>query len=406
MKTPQRPGATVLATMLMTIVLVAPASAQEASSTKDIRSVEGLALMKELPDPFIFQDGRRVQSPTDWPARRKEVAELVQAYQYGHLPPSVPVKEIKATELATRTVPDTGATEKRLILTIGNAGKIRTYVDLTIPPGKGPFPVIVRGDLGWHKLKDPILAEAAKRGYAVAEFDRTLFAADKKDVRDGIYLQYPDTDAGALAAWAWGFHRVTDYLLTLPEIDKERVIVTGHSRGGKAALLAGALDERVALTVPNNSGCGGAGCYRLQAAKSEDIAAITKNFPYWFHPRFTQFIGKIDRLPIDQHSVKALVAPRALLSTEALDDLWANPMGSQQSHAAAKEVFDYLGAGDKIAIYFRPGKHEHNAGDWTVLMDYADKVLRGKTVERQFNNYAFPDAEKGYSWAAPKTAAN
>ena len=256
------------------------------------------------------------ESSTDWAARRKELAELVQAYEYGHLPPSVPIKEIKATELATRVVPETGATEKRLILNIGSAGIIKTHLDLTLPPGKGPFPVIVRGDLGWHKLKDPILAEAVKRGYAVAEFDRTDFAADKNNVRDGIYLQYPDTDAGAVAAWAWGFHRVTDYLLMLDAIDKDRVIVTGHSRGGKAVLLAGALDERVALTVPNNSGCGGAGCYRLQAPKSEDIAAITKNFPYWFHPQFRQFIGKVDRLPIDQHSVKALVAPRALLSTD------------------------------------------------------------------------------------------
>src|SRR5205823_14582644 len=130
-------------------------------------------------------------------------------------------------------------------------------------------------------------------------------------------------------------HRVVDYLSTLDVIDKKHIAATGHSRGGKAALLAGATDERIALTAPNNSGCGGAGCYRFQADKSEDITAILKNFPFWFEPRFHEFIGRIDRLPIDQHTVKALVAPRALLSTEALDDLWANPKGTQQTYLAA-----------------------------------------------------------------------
>src|SRR5207237_3161290 len=121
-------------------------------------------------------------------------------------------------------------------------------------------------------------------------------------------------------------------------------------------LLAGAMDGRIALTVPNNSGCGGAGCYRYQAEKSEDIAAITKSFPFWFVPRFQEFIGKVDRLPFDQHSVKALIAPRALLTNEALGDLWANPSGTQRTYLAATPVFDFLGARDKIGIYLRQGK--------------------------------------------------
>ena len=183
---------------------------------------------------------------------------------------------------------------------------------------------------------------------------------------------------------------------------RKHITVTGHSRGGKCALLAGAADERIALTVPNNSGCGGSGCYRLQADKSEDIAVITKNFPFWFAPRFKDFIGRVERLPFDQHTVKALVAPRALLTTEALGDLWANPLGTQQSNAAAREVFDFLGATDKIGIYFRPGGHEHNADDWSVLLDFADQQLLGKKVPRDFGKSAFSDAAKGYSWARPE----
>jgi hypothetical protein len=101
----------------------------------------------------------------------------------------------------------------------------------------------------------------------------------------------------------------------------------------------------------------------------------------------------VDRLPFDQHSVKALVAPRALLSTEALGDLWANPEGTQRTHLAAKQVYEFLGATDKTAIYFREGKHEHNADDWNVLLDFADKTFFNRAVERKFDNLAFPVAE-------------
>ena len=240
-----------------------------------------------------------------------------------------------------------------------------------------------------------------RRGYILAEFDRVQIAADSAK-EDGVYLAYPGYDGGRIAAWAWGFHRVVDYLQTVDIVDRTRIAATGHSRGGKAALLAGATDLRIALTAPNNSGCGGAGCFRLQAPGSEDIASITGEFPYWFHPRFRQFVGKVRRLPFDQHSVKALVAPRALFSTEALGDLWANPLGTQQSHAAAREVFSFLGAAERIGIRFRAGRHEHNADDWAALLDFADWQFFGKSV---FDRVAFPGAERGYSWVAPGARA-
>jgi hypothetical protein len=165
-----------------------------------------------------------------------------------------------------------------------------------------------------------------------------------------------------------------DYLETLPEADKTRIAVTGHSRGGKAALLAGALDERIALTAPNNSGCMGAGCTRVPH-DGESLERIASVFPYWFSTRLAEFVGRETRLPFDQHSVKALVAPRALLSTEGLEDRWANPDGAQLTHDAAKPVFDFLGASDKIGIVFRPGGHGHTPEDWTTLLDFADRQL-------------------------------
>ncbi|MDQ3438866.1 MAG: S9 family peptidase, partial [Planctomycetota bacterium] len=211
----------------------------------------------------------------------------------------------------------------------------------------------------------------------------------------------PEGDFGALAAWAWGYHRAIHLLVALPQVDKQKIAITGHSRGGKAVLLAGVTDERVALTAPNNSGCGGAGCYRVQGPKSEDLARILTVFPFWFTPRLKEFIGRENELPFDQHSVKALVAPRALLTTEALADYNANPAGTLQSHRAAREVYAFLGQPDRIAIDFREGGHEHGPADFMVLLDFADQVLLNKPLRRDWNANPFPDHPAAYTWTAP-----
>jgi dienelactone hydrolase len=362
--------------------------------------VDQLPAIAELPDPFLRPDGSRVRTKEEWTHQRKGLLARVLHYEYGPLP-AVPEK-VSAQEVKTEEYEPRLAVEKQYLLKMGPKNAVQTNLFLTIPTLKrGPFPVVITGDLGWGRVKPNIIRQVAERGYILAEFSRVEIAPDSAE-KAGVYSAYPDYQGGRLAAWAWGYHRVVDYLLTRDDVDKKHIAVTGHSRGGKTALLAGATDERIALTVPNNSGCGGAGCYRLQAEKSEDIAAITKNFPFWFAPHFTDFIGKIDRLPFDQHTVKALVAPRALLSTEALGDLWANPKGTQQTYTAAKEVFDFLGAGDRIGIVFREGKHEQNADDWNVLLDFADKQFLGKKIERRFDALAFPDAAKGYTWKAPQ----
>lgn len=168
--------------------------------------------------------------------------------------------------------------------------------------------------------------------------------------------------------------------------------MTGHSRGGKTALLAGALDERITLVAPNGSGCGGAACYRIQGKDSETLEIITRpdRFCYWFQPRFRTFAGKESQLPFDQHFLKALVAPRALLSTDALGDHWANPPGTQATYLAVMPVFEFLGVPQKNGIHYREGKHEHNAEDWNALLDFADLQFFGKPSQRAFNQTPFP----------------
>jgi len=366
---------------------------------KPLPGLDKLPAIKDLPDPFLMNDGKRVATKGDWARRREEIKAAILYYEYGH--PAPAPRKVAAKELSSKKIESLDATEKEILLLTGPDNNVAFHLVLTVPPGKGPFPVIVKGDLSWGRVPETIIAAAVKRGYIVAEFNRTEVAPDSKDQSKGARPLYPDSDWAVLAAWAWGFHRTVDYLVTLDSVDRKHVAVTGHSRGGKAALLAGALDERVALTAPNGSGCGGAGCYRVLGEKPEDIAAITKSFPFWFHPRFREFVGHVDQLPFDQHFVKALVAPRALLSTDALGDLWANPLGTQVTYTATKPVYEFLGAGGKIGIHYRQGKHEQNAEDWAALLDFADLQFFKKTVETKFDSLPFPDAPKAFSWSAP-----
>ncbi len=380
--------------------------------------VDKLPVIAEpLPDPFVMLDGSRVKTADDWNRRRAELKEQFQYYMFGHFPPTT--AKVASKELSSTHSEALKATAKQILVTVtadtdrkvvitpegGAHGpvtlSIEYHLEVTIPDGKGPFPAVIKGDLNWGKLPEAILKDAVGRGYVVVEFNREEVAPDKNDRTRGAFLLFPDCDMSTETAWAWGFHRTVDVLLTMDCVDKAKIIVTGHSRGGKAALLAGAFDDRVALTVPNGSGCGGAGSFRFLGPKCEDIVAITKNFPYWFCPRFREFIGKIDQLPIDQHELKALVAPRALLSTDGLGDIWANPTGTQATYQAARVVFEWLGAGDKCGLRYREGKHAQNEEDWAALLDFADKVLLGKTVDRKFDMPPFPDQPKKFSWSAP-----
>jgi hypothetical protein len=392
--------AVVFTIVLSGLLMVAKAAPP---SESEFPPVEKLPVVKDLPDPFLFSDGTRVKTREDWPRRRAELQETILHYEYGQMPPA-PGNTAGVELVSSGYKGMAGVLHKMFKITCGPDKKVSITLDLLVPKGKGPFPVILCGDLGWSKVPDEIAAEVIQRGYILADFNRTELAPDSKAYKDsGVYQAYPDAQCGAIAAWAWGFQRCVDHLMTLNYVDQTKITVTGHSRGGKAAILAGATDTRVALTAPNCSGCGGAGCFKFQAPKSEDIAAITKSFPFWFTPRFMSFIGHIDQFPIDQHELKALCAPRAFLETEALGDLWANPEGSRQTYLGAKEVYTFLGVPEKIGIVYREGKHEHNADDWNVLLDFADQLFFGKKTDRKFDANPFPQTSKTFQWSAPPT---
>lgn len=338
-----------------------------------------------LPDPLLFADGSKVATPEEWRVRRAELLEAILDIEYGHLPPAperMTVYRLHGSDFD----PVAGAGLTHYRLTISPTGFSFT-VTLVTPPGNGPFPLIIDGDGCWRVITDEVLSIAVRRGYAVAYFNRTELAPDVYNSArdDGLYTIYPDGDFGALAAWAWGFHRVVDLAQQLDSIDRDRIAVTGHSRGGKAALLAGATDERIALTVPNNSGCGGAGVFRYPDEGGEQLTDLIRAIPYWFSPRLRHYVGREMELPFDQHSVKALVAPRALLSTEALGDIWASPRGTRLTHEAAREVYRLLNAEGRIGIFYRAGDHNHLPQDWEVLLDFADVQFYQKPLTRDFD---------------------
>lgn len=327
-------------------------------------AVAALPENPELPDPL-----EGVADPADWPARRARILEDLLRWQYGPLPP---------TGDPVRLTPDGIDPDGTRLCTLrcGPGGALACRVRWSVPDGPGPFPVIVDGDLTMRPIAPEIRADVLAAGFALAEFARTDLASDTAE-RDGIYAVWPNHDGGRLSAWAWGYHRVIDALLLDPQTDPTGIVVTGHSRGGKTALLAGALDPRIAVTAPNNSGCGGAGCYRRQGPESETLGVIAspERFHFWFTPGFAHFAGHENRLPFDQHHLKACVAPRALLSTEANGDLWANPSGSQITHDAAAAVYAFLGAPERIAIRFRDGGHDHTPADWRTLLAFAREAL-------------------------------
>ena len=328
-----------------------------------------------LPNALLGNDGAPVRTAAQWPARRHEIRNTLLALAYGALPPApLQVSGVELHSAAVRHLQGAWLKSIRVKVDGQHAFVLRVWV----PPGSGPFPVLLHGDGCWDYATTEVTAAVLRRGYVFAQFNRVELASDLAGA--GAVQSFNPVLGGApcaaLAAWAWGYHRAVDALLQLDGTDPGRIAIVGHSRGGKSALLAGATDERIALTSANNSGAGGAGSFRVQGPGAETLVDVVGAFPHWFAPQLAQYSGREHELPFDQHFLKALIAPRALLTTEALGDQWANPWGTWRTHLAAREVYALLGVPERIAIAFREGGHEHNMADWSTLLDFCDTVFR------------------------------
>jgi hypothetical protein len=253
----------------------------------------------------------------------------------------------------------------------------------------------VATDAGRGKqMVDWPLAEIVRRGYGLAAFYSGDVDSDRPDVSSGLYACLAGGDAarnnptnrGTIAAWAWGFHRCLDYLVGDRDVDAQRIATWGHSRNGKAALLAAAFDPRIALAFPHQAGCGGSAPSRGKIGES--VKAINDRFPHWFNAQFKEFNGEPERLPFDQNCLVALCAPRPVLFSAADDDQWANPKGQFQVLQAADPVYRLLGSDgltakqmpslrtlvdSPLGYYIRKGKHSTTPEDWNAFMNFADR---------------------------------
>ncbi|GIX05451.1 MAG: acetylxylan esterase [Planctomycetaceae bacterium] len=397
---------------------------------QELPAVDDLPEQPHVPDLLTLRDGRRVTTADQWwQERRPELVRLIQHYMYGYTPPPPQVQarvlktaddllagrcRYKEVELRFADLPDDAprihlalflpAQVRRpvpIFLALNKCGNVEvlpdeqiTYYPETWRHRDCPQPLAqLRGSQADFWCVEYLLS----RGYGLATFHESEIDPDQHDFSDGIHPYYrlpgdPRTHWGTIAAWAWGLQRCVDYLVTDAEVDRRRICLIGHSRRGKTALLAAALDQRVALVVPHQSGTGGMALSR--DSQQETVERINRVFPHWFNDMFTEFNHREAKLPFDQHALVALVAPRPLLDTEGSQDAWANFPRALDALRAADPVYKLLGAPGlqgrglvqddepivgpnlgSILQYRRNERHTLNRGYWEKILDFADAVL-------------------------------
>ncbi len=362
-----------------------------------------------LPNPLVTSQGRLVSTAKQWTQqRRPETLELFREHVYGRTPVQRPQHQrFKATTSDAMN----GKAIRRLVEIefAGGGGTGTIHAVMFIPKESKPVPCFLMicnrsmENLDPERIsKTPFwpAEEIVERGYATIGFLVSDVDPDFHDgftngvhaIFDGPGRRQPDA-WGTIAAWAWGASRVMDYLVSDPLIDPDKVAVIGHSRGGKTALWAGAEDQRFAYVISNDSGSTGAAVARGKTG--EHIANINKAFPHWFNENYKRFNGRENELPVDQHMLAALIAPRLLYIASASEDTWADPRHEFLSAVLAEPVYQLfrlngLGAtqmpeadtplhGGAIGYHLRTGKHDLTKQDWKCYMDFADRHLRSSS---------------------------
>ncbi|NJN25846.1 MAG: acetylxylan esterase [Cyclobacteriaceae bacterium] len=385
-----------------------------------------------LPEILVSKEGQSITSVDQWETiRRPEIVTDFETYVYGRIPKEK--FEVQKEVLIEADILGGKAHLKETKLTFSRQGRqISMNILLILPKKIDKVPVFVGLNFYGNQtiLDDPAIAiteswtmqndhfgivnhkataasrgvrhyrwpvgQIIARGYGLATIYYGDIDPDKDDFTDGVHALFyqpgqirPDKDEwGAISAWAWGLSRSMDFLEQEPAVDASGVLVMGHSRLGKAALWAGARDQRFAMVISNDSGCGGAALSRRKYG--ETVGRITTSFPHWFSDNFDQYANNEDALPVDQHMLVALVAPRPVYVASAKDDLWADPKGEYLSAYRAGEAYRLYNlkglasetmpevnhpVGASVGYHMRTGVHDVTDFDWNAWMDFADRHL-------------------------------
>ncbi len=325
---------------------------------------DSLPSVAGLPDPLVLAEGGKeapVRTPADWARKRARLLEEFHRYVLGTVPP--PPGNVEARELAARG--GERSTIKEIELRFGPDHRAKLRIELFIPEGPGPFPVFLTQDT--HRAWALV---ALSRGYAACVYA----GCDGKDDTASYTEVWPGYDWTKLTRRAFAAGRAIDHLVTLPFVDRGKIALTGHSRNGKQSLMASAMDERIAAVISSSSGAGGACPYRFfsESQFGEGIELITRVFPDWLHPRLRFFAGREEKLPIDNHELIALSAPRACLIATALNDTVESTWAIEEAYLSARRVYALLGVRENLAITWRPGAHGTQAGTIETFLDWLD----------------------------------
>lgn len=406
-----------------------------------------------LPELLQLQNGEKVTSVEQWEKqRRPEIMELFASEVYGRTPTDrIKVTHETITKNPNALKGKATAWQVRFTFSSGSEDETREAILLLYIPNKRKekVPVFVGYNYnGNHSITHDItvlypptlhlvkelgspewergnqtrrwpLEMIIDRGYAIVTMcyhdifpDNprmkgrsviplfTVYSANNTAANEGTGLSSTGTTGHdsnqsasdewqAIGAWAWGSSRIVDYLETREEIDSDKIAIMGHSRQGKAALWAGAQDERFKVVISNNSGCGGAALFRREFGETIDI--INNAFPHWFCGNFKKYNKREPSLPVDQHQLIALIAPRKAYVASAEEDQWADPKGEFLAAYHAGPVYRLYGLsaidsetmpelhapimGD-IGYHIRAGKHDVTDYDWKQYLDFADKHFK------------------------------
>lgn len=369
---------------------------------------------KNLPDLLQCSDGTEIKDRREWEEKRRpELLELFKSQVYGRIPDpehlhvSIRMADVRESKdiMAGRVIRKTVEVEAER-----NGRYFSFCFVIFIPKQQRKVPVTIticnrgirdsdpsRDFLGAFWPAETIIA----RGYAAAVFRTQEVAPDYDEgFTTGFHRLFPEYSKdrpkdmyGAISAWSWAVSQIIDYVGTDPLLDEDKIIVAGHSRGGKTALWTAAQDQRVSMAVSSCAGCSGDAISRGNTG--ERIADITGRFPYWFCPAYKKYAGREEELPVDQYMLLGLIAPRLIYTSARTRDSWADPEGQYESCILAGKAYELYGMkglqmptdelvpdrpvlGGGIGHHRKTGPHELDEFDWNCYLNFADKYLLKK----------------------------